>query len=85
MTPEAALTKLSYLLGKRELTLVQRRKLIEENTRGELTVLETHSRGDFTLKNSELLQSVAKTLRVTSSQVLYLCVLYICIMCIGIV
>ena len=82
MTPEAALTKLSYLLGKRELTLVQKRKLIEENTRGELTVFETHSRGDFTLTNSELLQSVAKTLRVTSSQVLYKCVLCTCIMCV---
>ncbi|ESO00899.1 hypothetical protein HELRODRAFT_82547 [Helobdella robusta] len=37
MTVEAALMKLSYLLGKEELSLAQRRKLIGLNLRGELS------------------------------------------------
>ena len=68
MTPEAALTKLSYLLGKRDLTLEERRQLMEKNMRGELTVFEERNVSQLSFLDSELLQSVAKTLHISSSK-----------------
>ncbi|XP_042142616.1 L-asparaginase-like [Ixodes scapularis] len=38
MTPEAALTKLSYVLSKTEWTHETKKKMLQENLRGELTV-----------------------------------------------
>ncbi|KAF8320106.1 asparaginase-domain-containing protein [Clavulina sp. PMI_390] len=43
MTPEAALTKLSYLLSKRELSVQEVRKLLAAPLRGELTMLNPSS------------------------------------------
>ena len=68
MTPEAALTKLSYLLGKRNLTLEERRQLMEKNMRGELTVFEERNVSQLSFLDTELLQSVAKTLHISSSK-----------------
>ena len=70
MTPEAALTKLSYLLGKKELTVQQRRSQMEQNIRGELTVFEPQYRANTTLHDSEMLQSVIKALRLNSTKVI---------------
>jgi len=39
LTPEAALTKLSYVLAKDQLDLEQKRKLMETNLVGEMTIL----------------------------------------------
>jgi L-asparaginase/Glu-tRNA(Gln) amidotransferase subunit D len=39
MTPEAALTKMSYVLSKEDLSLDQKRKMMETNLVGEMTVL----------------------------------------------
>ena len=69
MTPEAALTKLSYVLGKEELTVDDRRRLMEENIRGELTVFPSQHQGTFTLKDSEIFQIVTKALRLSSTRV----------------
>lgn len=38
MTPEAALTKLSYVLSKREWTLEEKKKMLQADLRGELTI-----------------------------------------------
>ncbi len=39
LTPEAALTKLSYVLSKDGLSLEQKRKMMETNLVGEMTIL----------------------------------------------
>lgn len=38
MTPEAALTKLSYVLSKKEWTLEEKKKMLQADLRGELTI-----------------------------------------------
>ncbi|XP_044011544.1 L-asparaginase isoform X2 [Aphidius gifuensis] len=50
MTPEAALTKLAYVLSKNEYDIKAKRKIIETNLRGELTVcndIDFKNRGQF--------------------------------------
>lgn len=44
LTPEAALTKLSYVLSKSEWTLETKKKMLQADLRGELTVGETKGR-----------------------------------------
>ena len=51
MTPEAALTKLSYVLAREGLSLDQRRQMMRENIRGELTV-ENVAHGEISLRHS---------------------------------
>lgn len=70
MTPEAALTKLSYLLSKKDFGLAKRRELMEQNIRGEMTVLEERTEVQFCLQDANFLQSVAKMLHVTSNKVM---------------
>ena len=43
MTPEAALTKLSYVLGKDEWDLPTKRKKMQKNIRGEMTVTRSET------------------------------------------
>ncbi len=69
MTPEAALTKLSYLLEKKDISIERKRELMEENIRGELTVLDLQYQASVTLKDSEMLQSIIKALRLNSTKV----------------
>ncbi|EDV21633.1 uncharacterized protein TRIADDRAFT_30040 [Trichoplax adhaerens] len=59
MTPEAALTKMSYLLGRDDLDLATKRRMLKENLRGELTVR-------LSWKESEFINSVAQALKATS-------------------
>jgi lysophospholipase len=68
MTPEAALTKLSYLLSKSDLTLSQKRELMEKNLRGEMAVFEEKNEGQFSLNDSQILKSVAELLHTTSKE-----------------
>ena len=37
ITPEAALAKLSYICGKQDLSIEEKRKLLASNLRGEIT------------------------------------------------
>ena len=67
MTTEAALTKLSYLLAQK-LPKDKTRTLMTANLRGELTVLES-SQQQFSLRDSAFLQTIAKALCVSSSEV----------------
>lgn len=67
MTSEAALTKMAYVLSKNELTMAEKRELLENNLRGEMTFPKTHKQ--FSIKDGQFIQNVAKTLRVGSKQV----------------
>ncbi|CAG2105883.1 unnamed protein product, partial [Medioppia subpectinata] len=63
MTPEACLTKLSYVLSKQEWDNKQKRKIIESNLCGELsTYLDTK------YEDIELIRGIAQSLRVSTGQ-----------------
>ena len=64
MTAEAALTKLSYLLGK-GLPLERVKELMTKNLCGEMTVLEERKQ----LRDSDLLTSIATSMNLSSSSV----------------
>ena len=62
MTPEAALTKLSYVLSKDEWDLDTKRQMMMTSLRGELTVPQT-----MLVKDLELFEAVARSLHMSSS------------------
>ncbi|VDM24622.1 unnamed protein product [Toxocara canis] len=62
MTCEAALTKLSYVLGKDEWDLATKRKMMERNIRGEITVTKS-----ATLQELEIIPELARLLCISSS------------------
>lgn len=66
MTPEAALTKLSYVLGKSKLSWNEKQEMIRNNLRGELTV--AYTKEQFSLKDNSFISAVAYSLQVSSSQ-----------------
>ncbi|KAK4005066.1 L-asparaginase-like isoform X1 [Daphnia magna] len=63
MTPEAALTKLSYVLSKDEWDLETKRQMMMTNLRGELTL--PHTKLD---KEMELVEALARSLHLSSSE-----------------
>ena len=73
MTPEAALTKLAYVLAKENLSLEDKQKLLETNMSGEMTVLQfkgsVPSRRTSLAQDQEddLILAVAKQLKVKTS------------------
>ena len=80
ITPEAALAKLAYVLSKPELSKQERRKLMETNLVGEMTVLKfesgngglTHAISTESLTGEteelDLIEAVAKQLRLKTSK-----------------
>lgn len=60
MTPEAALTKLAYLLSQSELTPQQVKYYITQSLRGELTA--NHDRDRFSFQEQEFADTVSKVL-----------------------
>lgn len=64
MTPEAALTKLSYVLGHYDIQLKEKLKMMETNLRGEMTVAVLQSQ--FSLKDSDFIRAIASTLKASS-------------------
>ena len=68
LTPEAALTKLAYVLGKDGLTHNGRRELLMSNIRGEMTFPSTAKQ--YSMRDGEFVQTVAKSLRVGSQKVI---------------
>lgn len=73
MTPEAALTKLSYLLGRKDYTMKQKKELMVQNIRGEMTVLDTFQH-NFSLKDSVFIKTIANALHINTSKVCRSCV-----------
>uniref|UniRef100_A0A8W8I7Y9 asparaginase n=1 Tax=Magallana gigas TaxID=29159 RepID=A0A8W8I7Y9_MAGGI len=65
MTPEAALTKLSYVLSKETWSMEEKRKFMKRNLRGEMTVV---AKEDISILDFELIESVAQELRLSSTE-----------------
>lgn len=61
MTPEAALTKLAYVLSKTDWDMKTKRSMMETSLRGELTA----GRSD-TIQDWDLVDAVGRSLRVSS-------------------
>jgi len=72
ITPEAALTKLAYVLSKPNLSVEERRSLMRNNLKGEMTVLNVNKfateKKEDQKEELELIQAVAKSLRLTTSE-----------------
>ena len=73
MTPEAALTKLSYVLSKDEWDIDFKRQMIKTNLRGEMTVLkfqDEHSKKEMKNDDEEmnLIEAVAQALHIQTSE-----------------
>ncbi|KAK3702564.1 hypothetical protein RRG08_042557 [Elysia crispata] len=65
MTPEAALTKLAYVLGKDTWSLDFKRKMMARNLRGELT---TVAQANMSITDSDLIDSVAKYMSLSTRE-----------------
>uniref|UniRef100_A0A3P9KFT6 asparaginase n=1 Tax=Oryzias latipes TaxID=8090 RepID=A0A3P9KFT6_ORYLA len=66
MTPEAALSKLSYVLAKKNLDLDAKKKLMAQNLRGEMNIdLEG---AKLCLSNSRFIQVIAKSLSISCKE-----------------
>lgn len=70
MTPEAALTKLAYVLGKKDVTTEQRKEMLASNLRGEMTFPKILNDKQYTMKDGEFVKTVAKSLKVGSQKVI---------------
>lgn len=63
MTPEAALTKLSYVLSKYDWDINKKREMMETNLRGELTTEKP-----MTPQNWNLIEAIGRSLKISSSE-----------------
>ncbi|XP_068016336.1 60 kDa lysophospholipase isoform X2 [Melanerpes formicivorus] len=66
MTPEAALAKLSYTLSKSKLSWEEKRQMLSENLRGEMTVVPRGAK--ISLRDSKFIQVIAKSLSISSKE-----------------
>ncbi|XP_065324330.1 L-asparaginase 1-like isoform X2 [Gordionus sp. m RMFG-2023] len=64
MTPEAALTKLSYVLAKDEWDIETKKKMMSSNLRGELTI---KCQDKLILRDFEFLNAIANSLNLSTS------------------
>lgn len=76
MTPEAALTKLAYVLSKKDLTTDQKKDLLSTNLRGEMTFPKIFNDKQYTMKDGAFVQTVARALKVGSQKVKRFCSSY---------
>ncbi|XP_013781147.1 L-asparaginase-like [Limulus polyphemus] len=63
MTPEAALTKLSYILSKSQWSFETKRKMMETNLRGELTVVKNTK-----LEDKSLITGIINAMHISSAE-----------------
>ncbi|XP_077412003.1 60 kDa lysophospholipase isoform X2 [Vanacampus margaritifer] len=66
LTPEAALSKLSYVLAKKDLNLDAKKKMMGQNLRGEMTADLAGAK--FSLSDSRFIQVVAKSLSISCKE-----------------
>ncbi|XP_037097625.1 60 kDa lysophospholipase isoform X2 [Syngnathus acus] len=66
MTPEAALSKLSYVLAKTDLSLDAKKKMMGQNLRGEMTADLAGAK--FSLSDSRFIQVIAKALSISCKE-----------------
>ncbi|TNM95457.1 hypothetical protein fugu_016540 [Takifugu bimaculatus] len=66
MTPEAALSKLSYVLAKKELSLDTKKKLMAQNLRGEVSLDFAGTK--LCLSDSRFIQVIAKSLSISCKE-----------------
>ncbi|XP_076833776.1 60 kDa lysophospholipase isoform X3 [Brachyhypopomus gauderio] len=66
MTPEAALSKLSYVLAKNDLSLFEKKKLLSRNLRGEMVADLDGAR--LSLSDSRFIQVIAKSLSISCKE-----------------
>ncbi|XP_053365814.1 60 kDa lysophospholipase isoform X3 [Clarias gariepinus] len=66
MTPEAALSKLSYVLARKDLATQEKKKMLSRNLRGEMIA---HLEGaKLTLSDSRFIQVIAKSLSISCKE-----------------
>uniref|UniRef100_A0A915K1P0 asparaginase n=1 Tax=Romanomermis culicivorax TaxID=13658 RepID=A0A915K1P0_ROMCU len=65
MTPEAALTKLAYVLGKSEWDLYTKKKMMGKNLRGELTVTKS---SDASKSDTDMVRKLSKFLHAVEGE-----------------
>ncbi|CAN8000156.1 unnamed protein product, partial [Ixodes hexagonus] len=63
MTPEAALTKLSYILSKSEWSHATKKEMLQTNLRGEMTLTNPRKLDDM-----DLISAIARTMNISSSE-----------------
>ncbi|XP_055014638.1 60 kDa lysophospholipase-like isoform X2 [Boleophthalmus pectinirostris] len=66
MTPEAALTKLSYVLAKKDWTLEEKKRMMKLNLRGEM--IQAESEAKLCLSDSCVIQAIAKSLSLSCTE-----------------
>ncbi|XP_078262605.1 60 kDa lysophospholipase isoform X1 [Rhinoraja longicauda] len=66
MTPEAGLAKLSYVLGKTELSIEEKSKMLSENLRGEMNTKFGESK--ISLCDSQFIQALARALSISCKE-----------------
>ncbi|XP_073339370.1 60 kDa lysophospholipase isoform X2 [Pagrus major] len=66
MTPEAALSKLSYILAKRDLDLAAKKKMMSQNLRGEMSADLAGAK--LNLSDSRFIQVIAKSLSISCKE-----------------
>ncbi|XP_029350285.1 60 kDa lysophospholipase isoform X2 [Echeneis naucrates] len=66
MTPEAALSKLSYVLAKKDLDLEVKKKMMSQNLRGEMSADLAGAK--LCLSDSRFIQVIAKTLSISCKE-----------------
>ncbi|XP_066536753.1 60 kDa lysophospholipase isoform X2 [Hoplias malabaricus] len=66
MTPEAALSKLSYVLAKNDLTTQEKKKMLSRNLRGEM--IADLEGATLTLSDSRFIQVIAKSLSISCKE-----------------
>nr|XP_046269115.1 60 kDa lysophospholipase isoform X2 [Scatophagus argus] len=66
MTPEAALSKLSYVLAKKELDLAAKKKMMSQNLRGEMS--SDLAGAKLCLSDSRFIQVIAKSLSISCKE-----------------
>uniref|UniRef100_A0A8C2FYW6 asparaginase n=1 Tax=Cyprinus carpio TaxID=7962 RepID=A0A8C2FYW6_CYPCA len=62
MTPEAALSKLSYVLAKQDLSTEEKKKMLSRNLRGEMMVKPGGAK--LSLSDSRFIQAIAKSFNI---------------------